>query len=146
MSEYVQKIDSAEVKGPLDGKLEGPELSAFRRLVMQLRWPAHLVMPEFLFATSDLAQRVSQSTFSDLKHASHVLKQMKAAAENGEASLSIRPLKGTPLFVSFLMHRWERILQRKLSKGKRILSPPLQRTGVKLPPTSLNSIPTEFHG
>ena len=102
-------------------------------------------MPEFLFATSDLAQRVSQSTFSDLKHASHVLKQMKAAAENGEASLSIRPLKGTPLFVSFLMHRWERI-QRKLSKGKRILSPPLQRTGVKLPPTSLNSIPTEFHG
>ena len=34
MSEYVQKIDSAEVKGPLDGKLEGPELSAFLVVVV----------------------------------------------------------------------------------------------------------------
>ena len=101
MTDYVSKIEYASVKGPLEQELAGSDLSAFRRLVMQLRWPAHLVMPEYLFATSDLAQRVSKCTFADLKHANNVLKQMKESAEKGEATLSIKPLKGSPMFISF---------------------------------------------
>ena len=101
MTDYVMKIDAASITGAMEEKLDGAALSAYRRLVMQLRWPAHLVMPEFLFSTSDLAQRVTKSTFSDLKHANGILKQMKEAAKKGQASLTIQSFKGPPLFVTY---------------------------------------------
>ena len=51
MAEYVQSINHAEIYGKPDDRLQGKQLSTFRRLVMQLR-PAHLVMPGFLYVTS----------------------------------------------------------------------------------------------
>ena len=68
---------------------------------MQLRWPAHLVFPEFLYATSNLAQRVSTATGADLKHANGVLANMQKLAKNGGAKLKTYPLKGQPLFASY---------------------------------------------
>ena len=80
------KIDAASITGAMEEQLDGSVFSAYRRLVMQLRWPDHLVMPEFLFSTSDLAQRVTKSTFSDLKHANGILKQVKEAAASDRPS------------------------------------------------------------
>lgn len=44
MTGYVLKIQPAEVKTEKNMKLEGEQLSSYRRLAMQLRWPAHWVM------------------------------------------------------------------------------------------------------
>lgn len=49
MTEYMERVQPAEIKTKKEGILEGHQLSACRRLAMQLRWPAHLVMPEFLY-------------------------------------------------------------------------------------------------
>ena len=59
MAEYVEKIQPAEVKTGKADRLAGDQLSAYRRLIMQLRWPAHLTMPEFLYRASALAQKVA---------------------------------------------------------------------------------------
>ena len=101
MTEYVQNIEYATASTPAHEPLKGPQLSAFRRLIMQLRWPAHYVMPEFLFRSSELAQRVSSATGGDLKYANKLLESMKAAAERGEALCKIHPLSGDPVVVSY---------------------------------------------
>ena len=61
MTEYVEKIQPAEVTTGKEVALEGAQLSAYRRLVMQLRWPSHLVMPEFLYRVSALSQNVAKA-------------------------------------------------------------------------------------
>ena len=101
MSEYINTIQYAKVETPNDEPLKGSQLSAYRRLAMQLRWPAHFVMPEFLFRTSELAQRVSMATGNDLKYANKLLEGMKSAALRGEALTKIHPLKGDLIFVSY---------------------------------------------
>ena len=60
MSDYVANLQEAEVDASAkkDAVLQGASLSAYRRLIMQLRWPAHLVMPEFLYVTSAMARPV----------------------------------------------------------------------------------------
>eukprot|EP00435_Cladocopium_sp_Y103_P070035 s255_g34.t1 len=101
MAEYINTIEYAKVETPNDQPLKGSQLSAYRRLAMQLRWPAHFVMPEFLYRTSELAQRVSTATGGDLKYANKLLESMKAAASRGEALTKIHPLKGELVFVSY---------------------------------------------
>ena len=101
MTEYVNNIEYAKVETSPNDSLKGSQLSAFRRLIMQLRWPAHFVMPEFLFRTSELAQRVSSACGGDLSYANKLLGLMKAAAARGEALTKIHPLKGDPVFVSY---------------------------------------------
>ena len=103
MSDYVANLQEAEVdmSAKKDKALEGPSLSAYRRLIMQLRWPAHLVMPEFLYVTSAMAQKVTSACVADLVEGNKVLKSMKEAAKSGGAQITIRPLRGDPMFVSY---------------------------------------------
>ena len=101
MTEYIEKVEPAKIEVASDALLHGAQLSAFRRLIMQLRWPAHLVMPEFLYRTSYLAQAVSGAKGSDLAYANKMLGEMKEAAKRGEALVKIQPLKGKPMFVSY---------------------------------------------
>ena len=101
MAEYVQSINYAEIYGKPDDPLQGKQLSAFRRLVMQLRWPAHLVMPGFLYVTSALAQQVSTCCNRDLKKANEVLKSMTEEASKGGAQVKTQKLDGEVLFVSY---------------------------------------------
>ena len=101
MTEYVDMIEYAKVETGVEEKLQGSQLPAFRRLIMQMRRPSHYVMPEFLYRTSELAQRVSIATGGDLKYANKLLESMKLAAKKGEALTKIYPLKGDPVFVSY---------------------------------------------
>ena len=101
MTDYVNKIEFANVNTPDDALLHGSQLSGFRRLVMQLRWPAHFVMPEFLYKTSDLAQRVSGACGRDLRDANLVLKHMKEAASTGKARIELTGLQGKPILVTY---------------------------------------------
>ena len=101
MSEYVSKIQPAEIKSDKEELLAGEQLSAYRRLIMQLRWPAHLVMPEFLYRVSAFSQAVSTARGKDLAMANAVLAQMKQAAASGAATNVLYPVGGTPLFVSY---------------------------------------------
>ena len=84
-----------------DAVLQGASLSAYRRLIVQLRWPAHLVMPEFLYVTSAMAQKVTSACVADLVEGNKVLKTMKEAAKSGGAPITIRPLHGDVMFVSY---------------------------------------------
>ena len=86
MTEYVEKIQPAEVKTEKEKSLEGDQLSAYRRLVMQWRWPAHLVTREFLCRVSTLAQGVSKARGKDLVTANQLLALMKKAAAEGGAN------------------------------------------------------------
>ena len=101
MGEYVSKIQPAEVSTKPEEDLQGSQLTAYRRLIMQLRWPAHLVMPEFLYKTSTLAQTVSRAKGKDLVQANQVLSQMQEAAKTGGAINVLYPVEKKALFVSF---------------------------------------------
>ena len=101
MTEYINKVEYAPEETEQTKALEGKQLSAFRRLIMQLRWPAHHVLPEYLFRVSDLAQRVGEANGGDLKYANKVLKSMKETASEGKAKTRIPPMKGELLLVSY---------------------------------------------
>ena len=101
VTEYVLKIQPAAVKVEKEAKLEGEQLSSYRRLAMQLRWPAHLVMPEFLYRVSVLSQLVATATGKDLINANQLLAQMLNAAKEGGAKNVLRLIRGTPVFVSY---------------------------------------------
>ena len=103
MADYVANLQEAAIDGSMkkDEPLEGASLSAYRRLIMQLRWPAHLVMPEFLYVTSAMAQKVTSACVADLVEGNKVMKNMKEAAKSGGAQVTIRPLCGKPMFVSY---------------------------------------------
>ena len=103
MADYVANLQEAAIDGSMkkDEPLEGASLSAYRRLIMQLRWPAHLVMPEFLYVTSAMAQKVTSACVADLMEGNKVMKNMKEAAKSGGAQVTIRPLCGKPMFVSY---------------------------------------------
>ena len=100
-TEYIGLLESAPEETSSNVPLEGKQLSAYRRIIMQLRWPAHHVLPEFLYRVSEMAQRVGQATGGDLKHANKILHQMKEVAIQGKARTVIPPLHGQPLLVSF---------------------------------------------
>ena len=102
MSEYIQNLEPSTLsQQSLELKLDGPGLKDFRRLIAQIRWPVHLVLPELLYRVSDLAQRVGRATWRDLGEANLLLKDVKAAAEQGRACLRVRPFRGDPILVSF---------------------------------------------
>ena len=101
MTEYINKVEYAPEETEQTKALEGKQLSAFRRLIVQLRWPAHHVLPEYLFRVSELAQRVGEANGGDLKYANKVLKSMKETASEGKAKTRIPPMKGELLLVSY---------------------------------------------
>lgn len=101
MSDYIDKLEYAKEDTAPDTPLQGSQLSAFRRLIMQLRWPAHLVLPEFLYRVSELAQRISEAKGADLKYGNKLLKSMKDTATQGKAKSKIPQMNGPPLLVSY---------------------------------------------
>ena len=101
MTEYIDKISFAPEETPSEEPLVGKQLSAFRRLIMQLRWPSHHVLPEFLYRVSELAQRVSHAKGGDLKYGNKVLKSMKESAAQGKATMKIPAISGEPLLIGF---------------------------------------------
>ena len=80
-------------------------------------------MPEFLFRTSELAQRVSTATGNDLKYTSKLLEDMKAAALRGEALTKIHPVKSDLIFVSYFDASLGTSKTTRLSRVKFIFSP-----------------------
>ncbi len=100
MKTYVSKIDAMPVTAG-DGPLTDSQRTSFRRLVMQLRWPAQHVLPERLYAVSQLAQVVTQATMAHARTANKLLKEFKALAEQGLMELRYYPLQGDPVIVSF---------------------------------------------
>ena len=94
MNNYILEVKFAEVPALPDDAAPCPRgLKEYCRLVAQLRWPVHLVLPEKLCEVSALAQRVSKATTVDLKAASLVLEQVKADAKAGRAMLKFRALR-----------------------------------------------------
>ena len=101
MKDYILEINFAKLEEVPCGRLLDAGLREFRRLVAQLRWPVHLVMPEFLFSVSAMAQRVGKATLEDLKTANGVLKAMQEAARHGQARLTAQGPSQRPVLVTF---------------------------------------------
>lgn len=91
MDKYIREIDlpaKVKSKGPLDEAGR----SAFRRLVMQMRWPAQHCVPHFLYPVSWLAQKVTTACGEDMNQAIDLLSAMKLEAEQGRARIWYRPI------------------------------------------------------
>ena len=101
MTDYVLKIENVHLPSVPKGKLFGEHVTRFRQLVMKMRWPAQHVFPEFMYRISSLAQRVGTASYDDMKEAHALCAEMRLAAEQGQAKLVYRPLKGEPMFVSY---------------------------------------------
>lgn len=100
MNEYVKRIDAMKAeKG--NAPLSDSQRTAFRRLIMQLRWPAQHVLPECLFQVSSLAQKVTTATQADVREANKLLEDYKVMAQKGLMELRYFPLTGAPFIISF---------------------------------------------
>ncbi len=82
MKTYVKKIEPMETSRG-DAPLTEKERTAFRRLVMQLRWPAQYVLPQRLFSVSELAQVVTKANMCHARAANKLLEEFKSLAEDG---------------------------------------------------------------
>ena len=101
MAAYVLAIQAPSLTGLKKGEPLNPtNLKAYRRLVAQLRWPAHHVLPELLFEVSCLAQRVSGATSCDLRAGVELLEKFHELAREGKACLAFPPLD-KPALVTF---------------------------------------------
>ena len=101
MTEYVKKIEEMSYEAKNEEKLGPEEVTKFRRLIMQMRWPAQHVLPEFMYVISSLAQKVTTAVGAHAKKANDMLKMMKQSAERGEAKLHYYKITGKPMIVSF---------------------------------------------
>ena len=101
MTDYALKIENVDLSKVTKGKLMSEDLTRFRQLVMRMRWPAQHVWPEFMFRISSLAQRVGTASFDDMKEAHSLCSEMHAAAHEGRAKITYRPLQGEHLFVTY---------------------------------------------
>ena len=105
MASYVKNIqvpDLEKKKGEASKELLKPaDLTAFRQLVMRLRWPAQLAMPQMLYSVSSLAQRVSKATYADYQEAVGLHKRFLEEVREGRAELKYPRLQGTPFLVTF---------------------------------------------
>ncbi|CAE7928562.1 RE1, partial [Symbiodinium sp. KB8] len=102
MKDYVLEIRPPNIASKdKEALLDAAGLKEFRRLVAQLRWPVHLVMPEFLFGVSALAQRVAQARVKDLTSAGELLLEVQQAARKGQAVLPFKALKQDLVLVSY---------------------------------------------
>eukprot|EP00435_Cladocopium_sp_Y103_P016026 s641_g4.t1 len=102
MESYIENIQipELEAKDP-EAALVGRDLTCYRQLIMRLRWPAAQTMPQLLYETSSLAQRVSQATVKDFKDAVKLHSKMKEEAQQGRARLRYPKIKGELALVTF---------------------------------------------
>ena len=101
MVDYIRKIEYSKLTGPDEKMLESANFKEYRRLVMQMRWPAAHVMPDFLYRISALAQKFKGPSYADVKKANTTLKDMKALAESGGAILKYPNIGGEVMFVTY---------------------------------------------
>ena len=102
MNGYILELKPAPILEKNEDSALGPaSLKELRRLVAQLRWPVHLVLPEFLFQVSSLAQKVGNPKVKDLLAANELLTQVQAVARQGLALLRLQGLRGEPLLVTY---------------------------------------------
>eukprot|EP00439_Symbiodinium_sp_Y106_P070485 s391_g12.t1 len=102
MNDYILELKEGNYHKLADDEaLDANGLKEFRRVIAQLRWPIHLVLPEKLFLVSSLAQRVGAAKTKDLKAANHLMKEIKMIAARRGAVLRFRALQGEPLLVSY---------------------------------------------
>ena len=102
MNNYIRELKSALIPDGGDTVKLGPgELKEYRRLVAQLRWPVHLVLPERLYEVSSLAQRVGTACLGDLRAANQTLREIQIEAQAGRALLKFEGLRGQPVLVSY---------------------------------------------
>ena len=100
MKTYVKKIEPMSATSG-DAPLTEKERTAFRRLVMQLRWPAQHVLPERLFAVSELAQVVTKATMSNARSANKLLEEFKSLSESDLMELKYVAIDEEPMVVSY---------------------------------------------
>ena len=102
MSSYVRNIKvPTVVKKADDVPLDAKELTSYRQLVMRMRWPAQLALPQLLYEVSLLAQRVSKATHGDFKEALKLHQKFLDEVEEGRAVLKYPRMSGTPYLVTF---------------------------------------------
>ena len=102
MNNYILELKPAMILEKDEDAALGPaSLKELRRLVAQLRGPVHLVLPEFLFQVSSLAQKVGNPKVKDLQAANELLVKVKAMARQGLALVKFQGLRGEPLLVSY---------------------------------------------
>ena len=119
MTDYVLEIKPPCVpEGPEEAKLDAKGLREFRRIIAQIRWPVHLVMPEFLFSVSALAQRVSSATTADLGAAATTLSEVQQAARQGQALLRFSALRGKLTLVSFFDASLGKVAELAAQRGE----------------------------
>ena len=63
--------------------LAGKEMTQYRSLVQQLAWPAKTAWPSFAYEVSELQQRTSEATVSDLVRANFVLRATQEKTRQG---------------------------------------------------------------
>ena len=105
MASYVKNIHVPKVEKKRGEASKEPlspaDLTAFRQLVMRLRWPAQLAMPQMLYSVSSLAQRVAKATYADMEEAMGLHKKFLEEVREGRAELRYPKLQGTPFLVTF---------------------------------------------
>ena len=102
MSSYVRNIKVPTVERKADDvPLDAKELTSYRQLVMRMRWPAQLAMPQLLYEVSLLAQRVSKATHGDFKEALKLHQKFLQEVEEGRAVLKYPKMDGIPYLVTF---------------------------------------------
>ena len=118
MTEYLKGIQGCIVTGKAEDKLSVEDLKSFRRLVAQLRWPAHLVLPEFLF--DFLAQRVGQATVGDLKMANALRDKMVQGAKEGRdrQGFSFVLFRGDPWMATFFDASFGKTSSKAAQRGE----------------------------
>ena len=102
MSSYVGNIAVPKLeKRPGETLLNATELTQYRQLVMRLRWPAQLAMPQCLYEVSLLAQRVTRATHDDMKAAVALHKKFLQEKEAGRVKIRYPKMDGVPYLVTY---------------------------------------------
>ena len=104
MSNYIAKIALPNMKlEPRndDKPLDAQQLTAYRQLVMRLRWLGQQSMPQLLYKTSKLAQRATKAMMGDYKAALQLYEECKEEARQGRASLPYPRIRGKLYLVTY---------------------------------------------
>ena len=78
-----------------------PQLTAYRQLVMRLRWPGQQSMPQLLYKVSKLAQHATKATMGDYQEALRLYEEVKQEAQEGRAILPYPRIGGKLYVVTF---------------------------------------------
>ena len=117
MKTYIPKLQPMTATAGSE-PLSDSQRTAFRRLIMQLRWPAQHVVPERLFAASQLAQVVTRATMVHAREASKLLNEFKETANQDLMQLRYVSLGNhEPMIVSFFDASLARARLFMLSSG-----------------------------